>query len=81
MIEFTRKKVLIDTIEKIKDFVAKASRCPFDIEVESTKYRIDAKSIMGLFSLDVSKPVTLCIETNAEDAKEFLSGIAEYLKD
>lgn len=53
------KKVLLNTVENVKKFVTAVSRIPEDISLKSGKYIVDAKSIMGIFSLDLSKPIDL----------------------
>lgn len=50
-------KVKLPLINDIKDFTNIVSRHPYYIEAESGRYKVDAKSIMGLFSLDLSKPI------------------------
>ncbi len=53
------KKLLLDHYEKVKQFVAIAASKDYDIELLSGKYVVDAKSIIGVFSLDLTKPVTM----------------------
>ena len=74
------KAILINTIEKVRDFEAKASRCSFDMDIESGHYCINAKSLMGLFSLDIAKPVKLKIYASEECATPFLKEIADYIE-
>ena len=50
-------KVKLPLINDIKDFTNIVSRHPYYIEAESGRYKVDAKSIMGMFSLDLSKPI------------------------
>lgn len=56
-------KINLNTVEKVKRFVSiiTAVPCNCDIISESRRYIIDAKSIMGIFSLDLSKDLTLKI--------------------
>jgi hypothetical protein len=49
--------VLLDKVADIKDFVNLASKCSDDVTIGSGRFAVDAKSIMGLFSLDLSKPL------------------------
>ena len=49
--------VLLDKIADIKDFVNLTSKCSDDVTIGSGRFAVDAKSIMGLFSLDLSKPL------------------------
>ena len=51
--------VLIDSIDKVKSVVHTALLLPFQVDVVSGRYRIDSKSLLGLLSLDLSKPVEL----------------------
>ena len=73
--------ILLDSIDKVKAFVAKISMFPCDVDLISGRYTIDAKSIMGIFSLDLAKPIKLVIcdpacENLAEQLKEF-----EYIEE
>lgn len=58
------------TISDIRDFVNIAAKYDFDIDLKSGRYVVDAKSIMGIFSLDLMKPIELTaeIEDTAERA-------------
>ena len=50
-------RVCLDSIDKVKGFVNDISRFNTDFDLISGRYVIDAKSIMGIFSLDLSKPI------------------------
>lgn len=60
--------IQLETINDVKNFVSTVTKfeCDFDIAVD--RYVVDAKSIMGIFSLNLSKPLTLQI--NTDDEKE-----------
>ena len=58
-------KVYLDTIDKVKGFVNVVSVCDGDFDLSSGRYVVDAKSIMGIFSLDLSKSLTLNIHDDA----------------
>ena len=60
-------KISLNTIEKVKNFVNIITKYPVDslVTSESRKYVVDAKSIMGIFSLDLSK--NLILEINTDD--------------
>ena len=70
------KKVTIslNSIDKVKSFVNEVSKFDTDFDLVSGRYVIDAKSIMGIFSLDLSKPIDLNIhaEGDAEDVMKVL---------
>ena len=64
------KKVTIklDTINDVKNFVNAVTTFECDFDIVSGRYVVDAKSIMGIFSLELSKPIALHI--NSDDEKE-----------
>ncbi len=49
--------LLLSSINDVKDFVNIVSKYDFDVDLTSGRYVVDAKSIMGIFSLDLSKPI------------------------
>lgn len=69
----------INNIEHVKDFCEKASRTNFKVDAVSGAYVVNAKSIMGLFSLDLSKPITCVVDANETEAAEFINGIKPYM--
>lgn len=73
----TKLKIRLATIEDVKYFVSIATKFNCEIDVVSNRYVVDAKSIMGLFSLDLSQPLTLKINSSDEvvtnDIKECLN--------
>lgn len=71
--------VLLDSINDVKSFVAAAGTLPCDIDVISGRYVIDAKSIMGMFSLDLAKPVRVELHGTEQDARRFAELIAEHI--
>lgn len=70
--------VLINTIERVKQFSAITGKETVDIDIIHGRYIIDAKSIMGIFSLDLSKK--LMVKIHSEDENE-CKEIRERLKD
>ena len=71
-------QISLNSIEKVKNFVNTISRFDFDFDLVSGRYVIDAKSIMGIFSLDLSKPIDLCIHAE-EDVDNILSTLSPYI--
>ena len=61
--------IMLATINDVKNFVSEVSMCDYDVDLLSGRYAVDAKSIMGIFSLDLSKPIIL--EAHTDDASEF----------
>ena len=68
-------QISLNSIGKVKSFVNAITQFDFDFDLISGRYVIDAKSIMGIFSLDLSKPIDLAIHT-----EENLDTIMEVLK-
>ena len=69
--------VLINTIERVKQFSAITGKETVDIDIIHGRYIIDAKSIMGIFSLDLAKPINL--EIFSDDCADFLAKIKPYI--
>lgn len=69
-------KVKLPLINDIKDFTNIVSRHAYHIEAESGRYKVDAKSIMGLFSLDLSKPIKINAYT---DDNSLQSELRQYI--
>ena len=67
-------RISLNSIDKVKSFVSDLSQFNVDFDLVSGRYVIDAKSIMGIFSLDLSKPIDLNIhaDNNADDILEKL---------
>jgi len=59
-------QISLNSIDKVKSFVNDITKFDYDFDLVSGRYVIDAKSIMGIFSLDLSKPIDLNI--HAEDS-------------
>lgn len=53
------KTIMLTSIEDVRNFVELANEKEYDIELISGKYVVNAKSIMGVFSLDLTKPITM----------------------
>ena len=71
-------QISLNSIDKVKSFVNDVTRFDNDFDLVSGRYVIDAKSIMGIFSLDLSKPIDLNI--HAEDnMDEVLKALAPYI--
>ena len=67
-------QISLNSIDKVKSFVNTITKYDNDFDLVSGRYVIDAKSIMGIFSLDLSKPIDLAIhtETNLDEVLEAL---------
>ena len=69
--------VKIVTIDDVKKFVSTVMTFNYDIDIISGRYAIDAKSIMGIFSIDLSKELKLVAHT--DDTAELEKAIAEFI--
>ena len=63
--------------EEVKTFVNIVNRYPFDMDLRAGRHVVDAKSILGIFSLDLSKPITMEIYADACD--DLLSDIKPFV--
>ena len=73
--------VRFDTVVDAKKFVNVCNSVPFDVDLVSGRYVIDGKSIMGLFSLDLSKPIDLNIHADGAALDNVMQIISKYTID
>ena len=71
-------QISLNSIGKVKSFVNTITQFEYDFDLVSGRYVIDAKSIMGIFSLDLSKPIDLAIHTD-EKHDEIMEVLKPYL--
>lgn len=71
-------QISLNSIDKVKSFVNDLSRFDSDFDLVSGRYVIDAKSIMGIFSLDLSKPIDLNIHAE-DDVDTILETLQPYI--
>lgn len=71
-------QVLLNSIEKVKGFVNNISKFDNDFELVAGRYVIDAKSVMGIFSLDLAKPICLNIHAE-ENTDQIVNALAGYI--
>ena len=73
-------QISLNSIDKVKSFVNDITKFDYDFDLVSGRYVIDAKSIMGIFSLDLSKPIDLNIHTESETSvDEILDVLSPYI--
>lgn len=63
------------SIEDVKGFITAANRQYADIDVISGRYTVDAKSVLGLFSLDLTKPLQVLVHGTEKDAEDFYHAV------
>lgn len=65
-------KILINTVPKVKKFCSLSQGFMHDVDITSNRYKVDGKSIMGLFSLDLSKPINVNVHRDDVEMAECL---------
>ena len=70
-------KVFFPTIDSVKDFVVAVSYYPFDVDLHNGRYVVDAKSLLGIYSLDLAKPI-VC-EIYNDNCDELLKDINKFI--
>lgn len=70
-------QISLNSIDKVKAFVNDVTKYDCDFDLVSGRYVIDAKSIMGIFSLDLSKPITLNVHVD-DDSEEIMNTLENY---
>lgn len=73
-------EVSLNSIDKVKKFVSIVTEFQADIDLVSGRYVIDAKSIMGIFSMDLSKPIEIRIHEGKENVEDIVNALGEYVK-
>lgn len=73
----TKAKVQLQSISDVKEFVNAVSACDFDVDLISGRYAVDAKSIMGIFSLDLSNTIELVAYT--DDTQALFGQISKFV--
>jgi phosphotransferase system HPr-like phosphotransfer protein len=72
--------VLLDSVEKVQRFVTAVSKYQCGFDIESGHSCVDAKSLVGLFSLDISKPLHLTINDDGTQIEDILRDLEEYME-
>ena len=70
--------ILLSSINDVKNFVNLVSRFDYEIDLASGRYKVDAKSIMGIFSLDLSKPIA--VEIHTDDCDDLMEALKPYIQ-
>ncbi len=69
--------VSLKSINAVKDFVNIVNKYDFDVDLTSGRYVVDAKSIMGIFSLDLAKPIK--VDVYSDDCEKFCEEIKSII--
>lgn len=63
-------------VDEVKDFVAAATRCDFDIDISYNRFVVDAKSIVGVLGLDLNQILTVSYNGYDQEFKDYLNHFA-----
>ena len=69
-------KISLEMAQRVKEFVTITQTCECEILLKSGKYVVDAKSILGIFSLDLSQPLT--VEVYCDNCDELLAQLKKF---
>lgn len=73
-------KMRLNSIQDVKEFIEAVSFCDYDVDVSRDKYMIDGKSVLGLLSFDLSKPLDVTLHTDSEkDIDSIMEKISKFV--
>ena len=75
----SRFPITLSSVNDVKTFVGLASACPCEVDVISGRYLVNGKSIMGLFSIDLSGPVSVELSKDGEEAEKLKNRLQPYM--
>ena len=71
--------IRLSLVENVNNFVNIVTRYPFEMDLRAGRHVVDAKSILGIFSLDLSRPITL--EIYSDDCEQLLADIQPFMEE
>lgn len=74
----TERNILLDSMEKVSKFGRIIEDCEIPIDLRSGRYVVNAHSMIGMFSLDLSSPVTLVLHADQEEGAQILQKLEEF---
>ena len=73
------KKNIVLKPTQVQDFVREATKCDFDVDIYYNRYVVDAKSILGVFNLDLTKTLTVEYNGSNQQFEQYLNGLASAI--
>jgi phosphotransferase system HPr-like phosphotransfer protein len=70
-------EIRLSTIADVRDFVNIVAKSDIDVDLQSGRYIVDGKSIMGIFSLDLLSPITLTAQS--DETEELFAAIDRFI--
>ena len=72
--------ILLNSMNDVRIFVNIVNKYEFDVDLTSGRYVVDAKSILGIYSLDLSKPIAVNIHADGDSADKFVDEIKDFIQ-
>ena len=72
-----KTQITLKSIQDVRNFVNEVTLLDYDVDLEQGRYVVDAKSIMGIFSLNLSKPIK--VEVHSDDCDKFMDEVARFI--
>ncbi len=69
-------KIRLTQVDQVREFVELTSNCNYDVDLVSDRYTVDAKSLLGIYSLDLSNPLQVVIY--GDDSEEYEKALEKY---
>lgn len=69
-------QISLQMANQVKTFVSIVQKYSYEIDLRSDRYVVDAKSILGIFSLDLSRPLT--VEIHSQDCNDLLEELKQF---
>jgi hypothetical protein len=70
-------QIALKMAQNVKEFVNIVQKYPYEIDLRSGRYIVDAKSILGIFSLDLSKPIV--VEIHADNCDDLIADLKSFI--
>ena len=72
--------ILLNSMNDVRIFVNIVNKYEFDVDLTSGRYVVDAKSILGIYSLDLSKAIMVNVHADDEAAQKFIDEIKDFIQ-
>lgn len=72
--------ILLNSMNDVRIFVNIVNKYEFDVDLTSGRYVVDAKSILGIYSLDLSKAIMVNIHADDDAAQKFIDEIKDFIQ-
>ncbi len=72
-----KTSITLSNVQDVRDFVQQVILLDYEVDLVQGRYIVDAKSIMGIFALDILKPIE--VQAHTDDAEEFFERIGKYI--